>query len=479
MGLKLFNITPDILATGKHCRLDEKYASFTKIEDWKVFTSKFEQVSLSSFIEPIPILKYKKGELESDYYLVNISDQEQISGKLENIESVNEIGSDKNYLGDADIFVSKLGMPKGYIFVNTYKGKNILGSTEFIPYAFKHKKYEIFLKAILLHPKVLKAYSYLESGKTPSHRRVNPYEFLKIKIPKLTDGNLAKLSAEVSQLYSLIESIKLKITNPLLIINTIFSREFDFDLNLLHEFGKGMTASTQIAKEKKLRTFSTSFSDLSNSNIIRFSTRFHNVPTKNIMNILSSIKTIKVKDILIEEVHRGACPKYKEDGEIPVVKTGHLKNNFVAISQEEFVAEDFYESSIKSQIKNGDILVASTGKGSLGKIDYYEDDHQLVADSHISIIRIDKKKYNPLFLTYFFRSIIGYFQIERDFTGATNQIELGWKEISDFKIPDIDKKHQDLIVNAIKKKINEQEKFSESIMNIRKEINSKIEEYIC
>lgn len=478
MGLKVFNITPSVLASSKHCRLDEKYASFTEVEDWMVFSSKYEQIPLSSFIEPLPIVKYKKGELDSDYHLVNISDQEQRSGQLENIEEINEIGSDKNYLGDADIFVSKLGMPKGYIFLNTYKGKDILGSTEFIPYVFKKEKYQVFLKFILLHPKMLNAYAFLESGKTPSHRRVNPYEFLKIKIPLLPNENLNNISREIKPLLNELIELKSSLINPLTVINKAFSKEFNFDENLFNLFGKGMTASTQIAEDKTLSVFETNFSELSKSNICRFSTRFHNEPTKQIMEFLNSINTIKVKDILIEVVHRGASPKYNQEGEIPVVKTGHLKNQFVVISQEEFVDEEFFNTSSRSRINSGDILIASTGKGSLGKIDFYEGGDKLVADGHVSIVRINTKKYSSLFFTYFFRSILGYFQIERDYTGATNQIELGKNEISDFKIPDIDINEQNRIVEDIQLKLRNQQTAKELIIKRRLEIFNIIDKYV-
>src|SRR5208283_685310 len=121
----------------------------------------------------------------------------------------------------------------------------------------------------------------------------------------------------------------------------------------------------------------------------------------------------------------------------PVVKTGHLKNNYIEISEEEFVSIDFYNFSKRSRLIKGDVIIASTGKISLGKIDLFDDDLELVVDGHVSIIRIDEKKYNRLFFTYFFRSVLGYFQIERDFTGATNQIDLYADQISNFQIPDI------------------------------------------
>jgi len=478
MALTTFEIETTSLLISKHCRLDIKYYNFTAIRNWKSFDTKFNYIKLSDILEELPIIKFKKGELTEEYYMVNISDQEQRSGDLEKVELTNTLGSDKNYLGDADVFISKLGMPRGYIFINTFKGEKVLGSTEFIPYKIKKDFPKLLLKYILLNPVLIKVYSALETGKTPSHKRVNPYEFLKIKIPKIPIPIQDKAVAKIEPIEKKIKELKSQIKQPQEIINKVFAREFGFEENLYNDFGKGMTAGTQIAQNRKLRTFETDFNEFSRSSIFRFSTRFHNPPTKELMDFMDNIKTLKVKDIIKETIHRGASPKYDQNGEIPVVKTGHLKNGYIEISEEEFVSEEFYNQKERSQVKENDVLLASTGKVSLGKIDLVETDEKLVVDGHISIIRIDKNKYNPLFFTYFFRSILGFFQIERDYTGATNQIELYASEIEKFLIPDISLTEQERVVNEIKTELDKQKEIEKEIEKERNKIDKIIEEVI-
>ncbi len=300
----------------------------------------------------------------------------------------------------------------------------------------------------------------------------------KIKIPLIPKSEQDQIVSKIEPIENKIKELKDEIENPQEVINKVFAREFGFDESWLFEFGKGMTAGTQISQSKGLRVFQTNFKELSKSSILRFSTRFHNPPTKKLMSFLDGLDTLQVKDILLEPVHRGASPKYNPDGDVPVVKTGHLKNGYIEISQEEFVDSDFYNSSVRSQIKNGDILIASTGKVSLGKIDLLEEEQDLVADSHVSIIRIDDKKYSRQFFTYFFRCILGYFQIERDFTGATNQIELYADEISNFFIPNIPLKVQQKIVDEIKEELDKQEVIKSKIESERKKIDEIIENAI-
>ena len=307
---------------------------------------------------------------------------------------------------------------------------------------------------------------------------LNFNHFKKIKIPIIPKPQQDKIVAQIEPIERNIKKLKAQIKQPQEVINKVFSREFGFDENLYNEFGKGMTAGTQIAQNRTLKVFDTDFREFARSKLLRFSTRFHNPPTKELMNFLDIIETLHVKDIISEDIHRGASPKYNPDGEIPVVKTGHLKNGFIEISQEEFVDQDFYNSSTRSRVNESDILIASTGKVSLGKIDLLEDEQSLVTDGHVSIIRVNEDKYNRLFFTYFFRSILGYFQIERDFTGATNQIELYANEITNFQIPDISLEKQQKIVDEIKVELDKQEKIDTQIRQERNKIEEIIKKVI-
>jgi len=73
---------------------------------------------------------------------------------------------------------------------------------------------------------------------------------------------------------------------------------------------------------------------------------------------------------------------------------------------------------------------------------------------------------------------LGYFQIERDFTGATNQIELYANEISNFQIPDISLKSQQKIVDEIKTELDKQEEMKKKIETQRNKIDEIIENAI-
>jgi restriction endonuclease S subunit len=249
--------------------------------------------------------------------------------------------------------------------------------------------------------------------------------------------------------------------NELAIINEVFAEEFNYSTELWREFGKGMTAGTQKSNEKKTSIFKINFSELENSETFRFSSRFHRPEVKKIKDILNKFKLIKVKSFIKnnEVIHRGKQPINSENGYIPAIKTGQLKNSYIDLSNTDLVEVDFYNKYISSQIHQGDILMASTGKVSLGKVDLYCSYNQAVCDGHVSIIRIDNNKILSNYFIYYFRSILGAFQIERDYTGATNQIELYANEINTFDIIKISLEEQERIVKKIKHKIEEQQAF--------------------
>ena len=317
-----------------------------------------------------------------------------------------------------------------------------------------------------------KQFYWWSNGKTQLN--ISPFDFLQIKIPLIPKSKQDQIVAQIEPIEKKIKELKSKLVLAREIINKVFAQESGFDENLFNEFGKGMTAGTQIAQNRTLRTFETYFSNLARSSILRFSTRFHNAPTKKLMDFLDSIETLQVKDI-VESYEKGIQPKYNTDGEIPVVKIANLKNSYIDFAEAEKISQsDFDKLKDEKKLKPNDIIICATGKISLGKIDFYDYEDEATTSVDNYIIRLNGKC-NPLFFTYFFRSILGYFQVERDFTGTTNQIHLYWNQISNFKFPNISLKNQQKIVDEIKTELDKQEEMNQTIETERNKIGEIIE----
>lgn len=468
------------IGNSAQCRMDAKYNSFVSNMNWTTYPNASKHCKISDVLISIPIAKQKKGDIDDDVYVINISDQIAGYGRLIDTSDFQNdaIGSDKNILTDCDIMVSKLGMPRGYIFLKPQYDGEIIGSSEFIPYKIKDITESKFYLYLLLTKELRNAYACLESGKTPSHKRVNPEEFIKIRIPHVEHDKILSAIEQIEKCEQKIDE-QLSLKHPIeLIINKVFSDEFGFSENLYNTFGKGMSYGTQKSDAKGIRISNVSSSKIMNSDGLRLSARVNNDITSYLTNIVNEMPHLYVKDILTETIHRGTSPAYDENGDVSVVKTAHLKNGDVIISDEEFVQKSFFDKKEKAQVRKGDILLASTGKPSIGKIDLYDEDVELFADGHISIIRIDEKKYNKQFFVYWFRCILGYFQIERDYVGCTNQVELYENEIKEFIIPDIPLSRQEEIVSIISEKIQIQKDAEIVSKKYRAEIDKIIEDAI-
>ncbi len=90
-------------------------------------------------------------------------------------------------------------------------------------------------------------------------------------------------------------------------------------------------------------------------------------------------------------------------------------------------------SKDRGRILKNDLLIASTGGGVLGKVAYFNIDEKFIADSHVTIIRTNKKAINK-FYYYFFK--INYSLINGILAqGSTNQTELQKDWLKNFLLP--------------------------------------------
>lgn len=201
---------------------------------------------------------------------------------------------------------------------------------------------------------------------------------------------------------------------------------------------------------------------------------------KNINFLLKSkYKLVTLKEIVAdrEEVHRGVTPKYTKDG-IPVIKTANLQSNEISPLEKAYVSQSFFSNNPRGQIKNNDILISSTGMGSIGKIALFNSNEKALADNHISIIRVNTSLIKPLFLALFLRTERGLLQIERQITGSTGQTELYPSNIEKVQIPLPSLDIQEKICQEVKKRQQRARTLKKEAFKVLKNAKKKVEEMI-
>lgn len=477
--MKVFNTKLSDIQADNYYRLDEKFYIFFTSNRWKLF--KYSQNCIK--------LKYLLAQNNKNFIY---AEDEEYFGVPTGASYINKNGQIINYdivtkeehpgrikykITNDDIVISSLRLARSPATIfNDIDTDRFIFSNGFYILKTKINWNNRFLMYILRLPQLKKIIdSNIYRGIGISAYKID--DLYKLEIPFVTLEKQKEFLNIIRTNEKSITELYKKQRNVNDIINEVFSDEFYFDKNLINEVRKGMTYGTQSSTNNKLSIFYNNIGKL-NGNKIRLSVRANSPIIHEIYKVLNKYGTINLKDVIYENIHRGKSPDYDKNGSIPVIKTAHITNNGISNEYEEFVNEDFYNKKIDAQVKKGDILLASTGKHSIGKIDIFEDDYQAIPDGHISIIRINPEKYNRKFFVYYIRSVLGYTQIEKDYVGCTNQIELYREEIGKILLPDITLKKQEEIVEKIDEKIKEQNEIEDQIIEEQEKIEKILLEII-
>ena len=149
---------------------------------------------------------------------------------------------------------------------------------------------------------------------------------------------------------------------------------------------------------------------------------------------------------LFNYISRGITPNYVEQSNSRVVNQATFSKGYFDRYNQRFTVAMEYNDSF---VRNGDILMASTGGGVLGKVYYFEgQEDNNVADSHVTIIRTNNKEVNGKFYCYLFST--QYDMINAVMAkGSTNQTELQRQELTSLFVPVPTRKEQDEIVKHL------------------------------
>lgn len=164
-------------------------------------------------------------------------------------------------------------------------------------------------------------------------------------------------------------------------------------------------------------------------------------------------KVAKLK-YFAEHCARGITPFYVEDEEnsIPVINQACIQS--YGIKWEAVKYHDKSRTYNKGLIKAGDVLICSTGKGALGRVQVFPStDGEYVADGHVTIVRTNQADLSNSYLRFLLSTPI-YFEMMDNVwsSGSTKQTELNRSEILNMPIivPPINEQRE--ITNFLEKK---------------------------
>ena len=186
----------------------------------------------------------------------------------------------------------------------------------------------------------------------------------------------------------------------------------------------------------------------------------------------------KVKNVSVY-FSRGKTPNYVEKSNIKVISQACIYWDEFKYEKAKYQDENKVLKSLEKMIENGDVLITSTGTGTLGRCNvYYGEEHKYMADSHVSILRFNYKEVNPIFFKYYFMQE----KVQKELyaecvNGSTNQIELSKDRFLNFRIliPEITLQNQ---FSEIVKQIDKQKfEIEKSLKETQELYESLMEKY--
>lgn len=154
-----------------------------------------------------------------------------------------------------------------------------------------------------------------------------------------------------------------------------------------------------------------------------------------------SVEMLKYTTIFVS---RGDSPEYAEESGTPVINQACVYWGGINYGKIKYDTR-FNIFNCKGRLYKGDLLMNSTGTGTLGRIALFDRDEKYLADGHITIVRTKKDKLSSSFLRYLYSTELfqGYI-FATAVNGSTNQIELSRDRLRKVSVllPKIDTQHK-------------------------------------
>ncbi|MBI2766841.1 MAG: N-6 DNA methylase [Chloroflexi bacterium] len=146
---------------------------------------------------------------------------------------------------------------------------------------------------------------------------------------------------------------------------------------------------------------------------------------------------------------RGRKPSEESAEGIPILKVRNVTGHGIDLDSEYAPDSDQTRAeSAKALLQRNDILITSTGEGTIGRVEIYPYDEPAIADNHVTICRL-RAGANVQFVAEFLRSEYGQIQMLRHVSGSTGQTELLIDHVRSLLVPMPDPAVQNEIVSGM------------------------------
>ncbi len=162
---------------------------------------------------------------------------------------------------------------------------------------------------------------------------------------------------------------------------------------------------------------------------------------------------MRLENCCIKEIRRGKSPKYiDESGTLVFAQKCNTKHNGIDIELALYLDESTLGKYPDDEyMQDGDIVVNSTGTGTLGRVGFYHTAHNcanlpIVPDSHVTVVR-GYHSIQAFYLYTFMKA--NQAELEKKGEGSTNQKELKPLTLKEMFVPIPPSFEQEQIVAAV------------------------------
>lgn len=161
----------------------------------------------------------------------------------------------------------------------------------------------------------------------------------------------------------------------------------------------------------------------------------------------------ELQDCCYKEIKRGRSPKYADSGRIlSFAQKCNQKSGTINIGLALWIDNSTagrYDDA--EYIRDGDIVINSTGTGTLGRVGIYRSSDNpaeipLVPDSHVTVVRA-AEQINPMYFFFYLKAMQP--ELEELGEGSTNQKELKPLTVQQLRIPIPSLREQYIIVERV------------------------------
>jgi type I restriction enzyme S subunit len=469
MGLRQTNIHLADICLDSALRIDEKFHSLLTSKGWNLFDINDRKLtSLKSILsEDYNIFGYQEdGEYKGIPTGREYLDEDGEIICWQNVTAEQHPDRLKYRASSDNILISSLRLAKSPALQFPDKNlSNYVFSNGF--YIFKvGAGWNIKFILSILRLKILKSIIDDHIYRGIGISAYKQEDLLKIKIPLIKRAHQDKIVAQIEPLEQKIKQLKSQIKGPQEVINKVFTKVFDIDLEHVFE------------EEQKKQFFVSSSFAFRNHNL-RSSVRWHKiVPIQKAM-YKNTRGIMKLGDYILS-TKNGWSPSCKESDTLNMVFGVNCISKRGIVSYEDIKLSDESRTNIESYFaKNGDLFVSRGNTVDLvalaAVVEAIPDDKDFIFPDLFIRLDVDENHLDKKYLAYLFNSIIGRFYFKYSAKGKNQtMVKISSDELNNFFLPVPALGAQQEIVDEIQIELDAQEIIKVEIENLRIKIDEII-----